>query len=384
MTDITTIGTDANKNTTINVTSWRDQIEIHPAANLFPLMSETDPKGLQAMADSIAKNPMQVPDLMPVIHAELLNPDYSSYSQMKWKFTLLDGRNRLDAMEHAGIKFALQPNPKSLPSTPGWLLDVDRGDLVVSHPLEVETGDPWKYVRRANVERRMLSRAEKRELIRRLLKMVPEKSDRAIARMVKGHKNTVKSIRAEEEARGQIAHVKTRVDTKGRKSPATKKTKHEDDRSDAAPGTTGERAAGEHDRSDAAPGPKKPSKRSKKDKPPEPPKAAETLATHWQRTPAGLGELLTTAGLEVILAAMSPDLNAQLQSRAKQPANLILKLRELNNVDAAQALLGAFGARLDAIVATVRALREPKGRDKGKSDDLSIPDFLKRQVANHG
>ena len=79
--DITTIGTDANKNTTINVTSWRDQIEIHPAANLFPLMSETDPKGLQAMADSIAKSPLMVPDLTPGIHAELLNPDYSSALQ---------------------------------------------------------------------------------------------------------------------------------------------------------------------------------------------------------------------------------------------------------------------------------------------------------------
>jgi hypothetical protein len=205
--------------------SWRDQIEVHPAAALFPLMSETDPDGLSDMAVSIAMNPLKVPDLMPVIHAELLNPDCSSLSQSKWKFTLLDGRNRLDAMELAGIKFALRPNERSLPSTPGWLLDVDRGDLVVSHPLEVERDDPWEYVRRANVERRMMNRAEKRELIKRLLKHAPEKSDRAIAEMAMSHKNVVKSVRGEEEARGHIAHVKTRVDSKGRRSPARRKTK---------------------------------------------------------------------------------------------------------------------------------------------------------------
>jgi hypothetical protein len=61
----------------------RDQIEIHLAADLFPLMSKTDPEGLQAMAATILMNPTMVPDLMPVIHAELLNPDRSSPSQSK-------------------------------------------------------------------------------------------------------------------------------------------------------------------------------------------------------------------------------------------------------------------------------------------------------------
>ena len=48
---------------------------------------------------------------------------------------------------------------------------------------------------------------------------------------------------------------------------------------------------------------------------------------------------------------------------------------------AAQLLLDAYGSRLEAIITTVRELREPKGRksDKaGKSEipaDLSNPDF---------
>lgn len=214
--------------------SWRDQIDIHPAAELFPLMSEGEPEKLRAMAESIAKSPLQVPDLMPVVHGELLNPDYSSLSQMKWKFTLLDGRNRLDAMTLAGIKFALRPNPASTPSAPGWLLDVDRGGLVVSHPLEVEKGDPWEYVRRANLERRMLNRAETRALIRQLLKAAPEKSDRAIGKLAKSDKNTIASERAKMEARGEIHHVKTRVDSKGRRSPARRKTKTSQRRSVSA------------------------------------------------------------------------------------------------------------------------------------------------------
>jgi hypothetical protein len=205
--------------------SWRDQIEIHPAANLFPLLSETDPEGLRAMADSIAKHPMQVPDLLPVIYAELLNPDRSSLSQSKWEFKLLDGRNRLDAMQLAGIEFALRPNPKSFPSAPGWLLDVTCEDVTISYPLKVEQGDPWEYVRKANVERRMLGRAEKRALIKRLLKHAPEKSDRTIGRLAKSDKNTVAKVRAEEEARGEIHHVKTRRDSKNRRSPARRKTK---------------------------------------------------------------------------------------------------------------------------------------------------------------
>ena len=221
--------------------SWRDRIEIHPAADLFPLMAHMDPAGLQAMADFIAKNPMQVPDLMPVIHAELLNPDYSSFNQMKWKFSLLDGRNELDAMELAGIKFTLRQDKTAPPSTPRWYLDVSREGVVFSNPLEIEQGDPWEYVRRANIERRMLDRTGKRELITVLLKATPEKSDRAIAKLAGGaSKNTVAKVREEAEARGQIDHVKTRIDSKGRKSPARKKTKTSRRRSsvpktDAAP-----------------------------------------------------------------------------------------------------------------------------------------------------
>jgi hypothetical protein len=94
--------------------------------------------------------------------------------------------------------------------------------------------------------------------------------------------------------------------------------------------------------------------------------------------------LLDAVGIETIITAMSPDLYATLRARQLQPANLLLRLRELDRGAAAQLLLDAYGSRLEAIITTVRELRAPKGRksDKaGKSEipaDLSIPNFLKR------
>src|SRR5262249_42349768 len=66
--------------------SWRDTLPIHPAAELFPLMS---PAELRALGDDIKKNGLKIPVTV-------------------WKgsgpLQLLDGRNRLDAMEAVGIR----------------------------------------------------------------------------------------------------------------------------------------------------------------------------------------------------------------------------------------------------------------------------------------
>jgi hypothetical protein len=50
----------------------------------------------------------------------------------------------------------------------------------------------------------------------------PGKSDRAIARVAKVDHKTVAAVRAEAEGRGEIPHVETCTDTKGRKQPAKK------------------------------------------------------------------------------------------------------------------------------------------------------------------
>jgi len=69
-------------------TSWRDVLPIHPAAELFPLMS---PDELKALGEDIHKK------------NGLLMPVTVWKAQKHFPPQLLDGRNRLDAMEAFGF-----------------------------------------------------------------------------------------------------------------------------------------------------------------------------------------------------------------------------------------------------------------------------------------
>jgi hypothetical protein len=80
--------------------------------------------------------------------------------------------------------------------------------------------DPYKYVISANALRRHLTREQKRELIAKVLKASPEKSDRHIAQMIKADHKTVSAVRQQAEARGEIPHVTVRKDSRGRRTPA--------------------------------------------------------------------------------------------------------------------------------------------------------------------
>src|SRR5262245_31360180 len=108
--------------------NWRDHLPVHPAAELFPLMS---PDEVKELAEDIGKNGLN--ERVAVWRADPDSP---------WQ--LLDGRNRLDALgrrPHAG--------------------DVKEIDSSV---------DPWAYVVSANIKRRHLDAKQKRELIEKLLK----------------------------------------------------------------------------------------------------------------------------------------------------------------------------------------------------------------------
>ena len=73
--------------------SWRDVLPVHPAADLFPLMSADE---LKALGEDIKKNGLK--------HEVVLwSPgDCGDGAKERLRY-LLDGRNRLDAMERAGI-----------------------------------------------------------------------------------------------------------------------------------------------------------------------------------------------------------------------------------------------------------------------------------------
>ena len=134
--------------------SWRDVLPIHPAAELFPLMA---PDELRALGEDITKNGLKIPIV------------FCLADDGKGRL-LLDGRNRLDAMELIGRKL------------------VDRRDELALDPTYLHglanDDDPYAFVISINARRRHLTAEQKRELIAKVLKAQSEKSDRQIAATV--------------------------------------------------------------------------------------------------------------------------------------------------------------------------------------------------------
>lgn len=166
--------------------SWRAALPVHPAAELFPLMS---PGELRELAKDIRANGLR--------SSCILQNDHDG------RPVLLDGRNRLDALALLGEEITLNNS---------FIFDNVPDDV-----------DPVGFVVSANIHRRHLTAEQKRDLIAKLLEAQPEKSNRQIAETVKVDHKTVASVRAEKEGRGEIPHVETRTDTKGRAQPARKR-----------------------------------------------------------------------------------------------------------------------------------------------------------------
>src|SRR5262249_6211960 len=128
-------------------------------------------------------------------------------------FALLDGRNRLDAMEAVGIDTCI--------TSVNGIIRRDR--TKVSYTYAPPDCDPAAHAISANIHRRHLNAEQKREVIAKLLKVDPSKSDRQIASTVKASPTTVGTVRAKMETTGDVSKLDTRQDTKGRKQPAKRK-----------------------------------------------------------------------------------------------------------------------------------------------------------------
>jgi hypothetical protein len=161
--------------------SWRDVIKIHPAAELFPPLNDTERADLTA---SIKQRGI----LQPIVFWQ---PDKNGERQ------LLDGIHRLDAAERVG---QLDLNNFL------WRLQIG--------------GDPYEIAITLNLHRRHLTREQQNELIDKLLAARPEMSDRQIGKAAGKDNKTVAKRRKTKEAREEIPHVERRIDTKGRKQPA--------------------------------------------------------------------------------------------------------------------------------------------------------------------
>jgi predicted transcriptional regulator len=160
-------------------------LPIHPAAELFPMMSEQE---LRDLGDDIRKRGLL--EGVAVLDGKLL-----------------DGRNRLDAMELVGIKLVTGNGQLDWASIPC---------------RNVQGVNPFDYVVSKNFHRRHLSLEQKAELVAKLLTATPENSDRQIAGAVKASPSTVGKIRQRLEKTGDVSKLDTRTDSKGRRQHAHK------------------------------------------------------------------------------------------------------------------------------------------------------------------
>jgi ParB-like chromosome segregation protein Spo0J len=170
--------------------NWRDHLDVHPAAEMFPLLSETDPDALKELAEDIRQHGQREP---------------ASYiKDSDGNRVLLDGRNRLDALEMLGRK-----------------IDINDSSMFEQRSRSINA---QAFIISKNIHRRHLTPEKKRDLIGLLLKANPEKSDRQIAKTVKASHHTVEAVRAKLESTGQIAQLKKTVgaDGKARSRPAAK------------------------------------------------------------------------------------------------------------------------------------------------------------------
>jgi hypothetical protein len=182
--------------------SWRDRVNIHPAANLFPLMPGDE---LLLLGKDIAKNGLR--EQIALLAACLDGSEEVSPAPP----ILVDGRNRLAAIELA-------------------VEDPEEREKLIENALANgkvlnSDVDPWSYVVSANLHRRHLSLKQKREVAASLLKQNPERSDLATAKLAGLSDKTITGLRTGLAARSEIPNVKDHVDTAGRRQPARKATK---------------------------------------------------------------------------------------------------------------------------------------------------------------
>jgi hypothetical protein len=198
--------------------SWRDLIPIHPAAEMFPLMP---PDELRVLGEDIRKHGLQEAVVVMRQHRRFKS---GAMDMQASDLVLIDGRNRLDAMETAG--FVLVRDGKLDPTLGHKALGLEAlKGAYVEELDEVDDAGVFDFVISRNLHRRHLNAEQKRDTIAKLIKAMPDKPDRQIAETVKASPTTVGTVRAEMEAKGDVSKLDTRTDRKGRKQPARKKRK---------------------------------------------------------------------------------------------------------------------------------------------------------------
>jgi hypothetical protein len=181
--------TATSKDSPFQAFDWGAHLKVHPAAELFPRLPEDE---LKKLAEDVKANGLQVP---PVVWRD----------EEKGTYSLIDGRNRLDAMVMAG------------------LLTADTGEIgLVPEAIIQKSGDPYALALSLNIRRRHLSAEQTRDLIAQLLKAKPKESNRSIAKQTKTDHKTVGAVRKQKIATGEIPQLEKTVGADGRERPASK------------------------------------------------------------------------------------------------------------------------------------------------------------------
>jgi hypothetical protein len=172
--------------------TWNTVLRVHPAADIFPCLSDSE---LATLADDIKRHGQQV--------EVALHIDENGVEK------LLDGRNRLSAMERLGLPIIKDG-------------ELNR-DAVRAFTVPGNV-DPYDYVLSANVHRRHLSAEQKRDLIEKCLKANPKKSNRQIAKEANDDHKKVGRLRKRMESTGALPRLERTIgaDGKSRKQPVRK------------------------------------------------------------------------------------------------------------------------------------------------------------------
>jgi ParB-like chromosome segregation protein Spo0J len=149
------------------------EYEFHPLANVFPLLEGGE---FNTMIEDIKAHGLN----------ELI---------VLYEGKILDGRNRYRACISAGV----EPRYREMDFS--------------------SYAEAAAYVISANIHRRHLTAEQRRDLIEKLLKADPSKSDRWHAKEIGVSPTTVSTVRKDLEQKGDVSKLDTSTDTKGRKQP---------------------------------------------------------------------------------------------------------------------------------------------------------------------
>lgn len=194
--------------------SWCELVQVHPAAELFPMMSSEE---LDALARDIDEHGLQHPVILwtPQRRTELSTRRGSKNRYPKTIF-LLDGRNRLEAIQRSKEDWSNTDDP--IEDALHFTLD-NSGEWATWATLLYGNTDPYAYVISTNMHRRHLSQVQKRDVVEKLLKATPERSDRATAKLATVSDKTVASVRKELEETAEIPQLDATVGADGKSRP---------------------------------------------------------------------------------------------------------------------------------------------------------------------